>query len=117
MTLTTERESLMRTGMHGDRRSAWIAGILLMACALPTIADDAADEEAEKLAGTWKFVSLTVDGDEAPQEFIKKAPWDIQGDEINTGGAKSRFKIDPGRSPRTIDLTGVEGPGKGKTAE
>ena len=62
-------------------------------------------------------MSLTVDGDEAPQEFIQKARWVIQGNEITTGGAKSRFEVDPGRSPKTIDMTGVEGPGQGKTAE
>jgi uncharacterized protein (TIGR03067 family) len=108
----------MLTGRQSDWTSVWIAGVLLSVFASLAIADDAADKEAKRLEGTWKFVSLTSDGDEAKQEFIQKARWVIQGKTITFPGpneGKITFEVDPSRSPKTIDMTSVAGPGK--TAE
>jgi len=111
--------------MKAGKRDGWrwvllAAGVVLAACASFAVTDDApdADKEAKLLEGTWKFVSLTTDGKEAPKEFVDKARWTFRGKEIIIPGpqaAKIAYKLDPGRSPKTIDLTGTEGPGKGKT--
>jgi uncharacterized protein (TIGR03067 family) len=108
----------MNAEMRGDWRSAVLAGVVLAALASLAIADDAADKEAKRLEGTWKFLSLSVDGDEAPQEFIQKGRWSIRGKEITIpgpGGGKLSYKVDPSRSPKAIDMTGSDGPGRGKT--
>jgi uncharacterized protein (TIGR03067 family) len=107
----------MNAGKSGNRRSVGLAGVVLTAFASLVIADDAADKEAKRLEGTWKFVSLTVEGDEAPQEFIQKGRWSIRGKEITipgAGGGKISYKVDPSRSPKVIDMTALDGPSKGK---
>src|SRR3954468_1632314 len=54
---------------------------------------------------------------------MKDGGWTFQGSEVSFGDAnanapgKSAFKIDPGKSPKEIDLIGLEGPQKGKTLE
>jgi RNA polymerase sigma-70 factor (ECF subfamily) len=103
-----------------DASFVWIAGGLLSVLASLAIADDAADAEAKGLDGTWKFVSLTVDGKEAPEEFVQKGRWVIQSKSITFPGpvkGKSTFEVDPSRSPKAMDMTGVDGPGQGKTIE
>ena len=39
----------------------------------------------------------------------------VKGDEILLGDRKVKFKLDPGKSPRAIDLIPQDGPDKGKT--
>ena len=93
--------------------------VILTVFASPAGADDASDKESKLLDGTWKFVSLTVDGDKAPSEFVEQGRWSFRGNEITIpgpAGGKSSFKLDPGRTPKTIEMTATEGPGKGKTA-
>src|SRR5262249_37449624 len=107
--------------MNVEMRSPWrllgIAGVVLVGLASLARADDANEKELKRLEGKWKFVSLTVDGDEAPQDFIKNGWWSFRGREITMPGPnkeKITFEVDPSRSPRTIDLTGADGPSKGK---
>lgn len=88
--------------------------------------DDAKEEaikkERKQYAGTWRVVSLEVNGNKAPDEDAKKivvvnqedGSWSIQvdGKEI----AKGTSTIDPAKKPKTIDLTTTEGQDAGKTA-
>jgi uncharacterized protein (TIGR03067 family) len=112
----------MMTGRQTAWRSVWLAGVLLTAPSSPTIAGDAADKEARRLDGTWRFLSLKSDGEDAPEEVIGKWRWVIR-DRVLTipgpgnGEGKSSLKIDPSKSPKAIDITGVDGPGKGETVE
>jgi uncharacterized protein (TIGR03067 family) len=90
-------------------------------------ADDDAKEKAVKkdrklYEGTWRVVSLIVDGNEVPEDDAKKitvvngadGSWSIQldGNEVSKGTST----IDPTKKPKTIDLANVEGADAGKTA-
>lgn len=108
----------MKTETRRDWRSVGIAGFVVMVLPALACADETADKETKRLEGTWKIVSLKVDGDDAPAQFIQQGRWSIKGELIaisGPGGGKSTFKVDPSQSPWRIDMTGSEGPGKGKT--
>jgi len=90
-------------------------------------ADDEAKDKAIKkdrklYEGTWRIVSLTVDGNEVAEDDAKKITvvnaadggWTIlvDGKEI----AKGTSEIDPSKKPKTIDLKTTEGNDAGKTS-
>ena len=84
-------------------------------------ADEALDRELKSLAGTWKFVSLRSDGDDAPAGVFEKWRMTFKGDEmIMSGGnqpnesSRSSYKIVPSASPKTIDLESLDEKSKGK---
>lgn len=84
-------------------------------------ADEALDRELKSLAGTWKFVSLKSDGDEAPAHVFEKWRVTFKGDEMITSGgdqpnesSRSRYKIVPSASPKTIDLESLDEKTRGK---
>ena len=79
-------------------------------------------KELENLEGTWQYESMQVGGD-PPFGGIKeiaKMTLAIKGD-IYTIKSQDKvlglmvLKIDPGKSPKTIDLTVSDGADKGKT--
>src|SRR5262249_34971013 len=95
---------------------------LFVFCVLGTAvagAGDAADKDAKELQGEWQAVSLEAQGQKAPAEEVKKFRIAIKGDEItiNPDGEnrKSKFKLDPSKSPKAIDLVPQDGPEKGAT--
>jgi uncharacterized protein (TIGR03067 family) len=96
---------------------------LLCSLSLTTIgarADDKADVEKElkKFQGTWTFESVEADGKEQPAAQYKEMTLTFEGDkhtvkkgdEVIQAGTQ---KIDPTKSPKTIDVTMTEGPNKG----
>jgi uncharacterized protein (TIGR03067 family) len=92
---------------------------ILSALASVAIAGDADDEEMKKLEGTWKFVSLESDGEQAPGNVIATWRWVVRGNEITwrdptEDETKTSFKVDTSKSPKSIDLTAVDGKEKGK---
>ncbi|MEJ7640319.1 MAG: TIGR03067 domain-containing protein [Singulisphaera sp.] len=100
------------------RRSVCLAVVFLTALAMPSLADEAADKEARRLDGTWKFLSLESDGDKAPEEVIQKWRWVIR-DKVLTipGEGKSSLEVDPSKTPKALDMTSLEGKSKGKSFE
>jgi uncharacterized protein (TIGR03067 family) len=105
---------------------ALLTVLLVAACAVTALAADSAEEAIKKdrklYQGTWQVVSLEVDGNKAPEADAKKikvinesdGKWAIEVDGVVVGRGTSR--IDPAKKPKTIDLTGTEGEGKGKTS-
>jgi uncharacterized protein (TIGR03067 family) len=82
------------------------------------VAGDSAKDEAKRLEGTWKVVSLAADGEQAPPEAIREGRWTFRGDQIIIPGpdpGKATYKLMPDRSPKAIDMTAPDGPNKGKT--
>jgi uncharacterized protein (TIGR03067 family) len=77
-------------------------------------------EEMKKLEGTWNVVTATVDGKEAPADALKGVQIVFKGDTFSVrkdgkevyGGT---YKIDPTKSPPTMDTTVTSGEDKGKT--
>jgi uncharacterized protein (TIGR03067 family) len=85
-----------------------------------TPADDKADleKEARKFQGAWTFESSVTGGDELPADHLKMFVVTFEGDKhtVKKGDEVIQVgtqKIDPSKSPKTIDVTMVEGPHKG----
>lgn len=85
-----------------------------------TLADEKADLEKEvrKFQGTWTFESSEAGGKELPAGELKGFILTFEGDKhtVKKGDEVIQVgtqKLDPSKSPKTIDVTMVEGPNKG----
>jgi uncharacterized protein (TIGR03067 family) len=99
-------------------------GVLLAAIGTMAAADDAKDaaikKDQKQIEGTWRVVTLEVNGSRAMDEDAKKitvingsdGTWRLHSEGKEVG--KGTSTIDPTKKPKTIDLTPTEGEGKGK---
>jgi uncharacterized protein (TIGR03067 family) len=85
-----------------------------------TLADGAAEleKEARKFQGTWTIESSETGGQELPADDLKTFVLTFEGDKhtVKKGDEVIQVgtqKLDPSKSPKTIDVTMVEGPHKG----
>ena len=83
-------------------------------------ADDKADVEKDlkKFQGTWTFESVEVGGKEQPAADFKGMTVTFEGDKFTVKKGEEVIqvgtqKLDASRSPKTIDVTVVEGLSKG----
>src|SRR5262245_22310591 len=83
-------------------------------------ADDKADVEKElkKFQGTWTFESVEVGGKEVPADTFKGITVTFAGDKYTVKKGDEVIqaatqKLDPSKSPKTLDVTVAEGPNKG----
>jgi uncharacterized protein (TIGR03067 family) len=102
--------------------SAVSAGCVVFAVERSIAGGDAKliDAEYAKLEGTWRFLSLEVDGMKLPEAAIKDARLIIKGKEFTmkdpVATYRGTFRIDPAKKPKTIDIKFTEGPEKGNTS-
>jgi uncharacterized protein (TIGR03067 family) len=85
-----------------------------------TLADDKADLEKEvrKFQGTWTIESSETGGQKIPADDLKGFIVTFDGDKhtVKNGDKVIQVgtqKLDPSKSPKTIDVTMTEGPSKG----
>lgn len=75
--------------------------------------------DMQKLQGEWQAVEVERSGEKASAERSKQYSMIFKGKEIvfttNVDQGKVEFKIDPGKSPKQIDITALDGPLEGKT--
>jgi uncharacterized protein (TIGR03067 family) len=83
-------------------------------------ADDKADLEKElkRFQGTWTFESVEAGGKEVPAAEFKGITITFEGDKytVKKGDAviqAATQKLDPSKSPKTLDVTVAEGANKG----
>lgn len=89
--------------------------------ALGVLADDKAElkKEMKKFHGDWTIESSIMGGVENPRDQLKGLIVTFEddkhtlkmGDQVLQVGTQ---KIDPSKSPKTIDVTMIEGPNKGQ---
>jgi uncharacterized protein (TIGR03067 family) len=104
-------------------RNSLMVLIAAIAFASSTSGDDSKDE-LEKMKGDWTLVSTETNGNKRTakdfKEFTRKVSGEtysitIEGEEgVQTIGIKIT-KLDPSKSPKTIDAEMTEGPAKGKS--
>jgi uncharacterized protein (TIGR03067 family) len=98
-----------------------IAVWLFFQIGLAVYAQSDADADSKALQGKWHVLELQTSGNNAPKDALAKARLEFKGDEMtwNSGVAggvlKSRIRLDPSKSPSEIDITILEGTGKGNT--
>lgn len=82
-------------------------------------ADDKPAGDAKEMQGTWQAVNIEANGEKSPDDQIKEMSIVISGGELavkpDGEGRKCKFKLDAGKSPKTIDLVPHDGPRKGQT--
>jgi uncharacterized protein (TIGR03067 family) len=81
-------------------------------------ADDARNA-GDNIDGTWLPSAAELGGKPWPEQFRKITKLVVDGDKyiVTVGEApdKGTIKLDPSAKPRALDVTGTEGPNKGKT--
>jgi uncharacterized protein (TIGR03067 family) len=79
----------------------------------------AIQSELKKFEATWRFVSIEVEGEPVPEDRFADDKLILKGRQFtsNVQGNTTHgvFKIDPTATPKTIDLTFTDGPGKDRT--
>ena len=75
-----------------------------------------------KLEGTWKCVSATVNGKPLPEMIIGQLRLTLTKDRYKTEMANevlfdSTYTLDPSKNPKQINMVGTEGDLKGKQAQ
>src|SRR5215204_6221206 len=75
---------------------------------------DAAKKELEAFTGTWKAVSATKDGKEAPKERAAKISLVVKGEKYTFTGSdgvaiEGTHKVNPSKSPKEIEAVRSSG--------
>ena len=101
------------------------SSLVTLFCALGLVASAASagdkpdvEEETKKFQGTWTIESSESGGQKLPADQLKELVVTFEGDkhtvkkgtEVIQAGTQ---KLDPSKSPKTIDVTITEGPSKG----
>ena len=100
--------------------------LLIALSTLPALLSRAEDQggparkDLDRMQGEWALVSGVADGYAIPEAMRKDFRRVCKGDEVATtvGGRvviKATVKLDPAKSPKTIDFAVTDGPTKGKT--
>lgn len=80
---------------------------------------DAGDKHYQQLEGTWMCVTYELNGLKVPEDLFQGHGLIFEGKHYirldAAGKTKGTYKLDPDKSPKTIDMTNAEGPGKGDT--
>ncbi len=74
----------------------------------------------EPFQGKWKIASIVANGETIPTDQFENAVLTVTGDErvLKDGDevkSKAKYKVDPTKTPKTIDIMVSEGTLKGKT--
>jgi uncharacterized protein (TIGR03067 family) len=102
--------------------AAW--ALLLIGLHPQLLAEDKPDPakvELGKLQGSWTMTALEINGERLPPEKFQNTRLEITGNRYITdtgrGAHEATLKLDPTKKPKAIDMTFVDGPNKGDTAE
>lgn len=96
----------------------WIGVFGLAVAGLVFAAD--ADTDLKKFEGTWTLISGEADGKALTEQQLKGGKLVIKGDQYTVTipgkeNATGKQKLDPTKTPKTIDISDDSGPNKGKT--
>lgn len=76
-------------------------------------------KDLDLMQGTWNIQSAELSGNPFPPEVSKSIKLTIEGNNytVVAGGNSDKgiCKLNPDVTPKTLEITGVEGPNKGKT--
>jgi uncharacterized protein (TIGR03067 family) len=82
--------------------------------------EDLVRKEVKQLQGTWKMVSLEINGERIAADRFQGTLLVIKGNTYTTKvkgkSYAATFALDPAKKPRQIDMTFADGPNKGKVA-
>ena len=93
---------------------------LLVMLSFPLIALSADTKDSDAIQGTWLPSEAELAGNKFPDEVRKTIKLVIKDDKYTVtvgeqGTDQGTIKLDPSANPKTMDITGTDGPNKGKT--
>ena len=95
----------------------FVAFALVVSCSSAAWSDDATKEGS--LAGTWLPSAAELAGKKFPDEVRKTIKLVVKGDKytvtVGTKVDQGTVKVNPAAKPKALDITGTDGPNKGKT--
>jgi uncharacterized protein (TIGR03067 family) len=78
-----------------------------------------ADKDGDAMQGTWVPSAAELAGEKFPDEIRQTIKLVVKGDKYTVTIGKmtdqGTVKLNPSAKPKTLDITGTEGPNKGKT--
>src|SRR5438874_13487011 len=96
----------------------FVALVLVLSFAAAARSDAADDKDA--VQGTWLPAEAELAGQKFPDEVRKSIKLVLQGDQytvtVGTQPDKGTCKWNASAKPKAVDITGTDGPKKGKTA-
>lgn len=92
----------------------------IILCSLAAGSDESMNNDAnDTLEGLWLPATAELGGKEFPEAVRKTIKLEVKGDQytVTVGNSTDRgsCKLDPAAKPKQLDITGTEGPNKGKT--
>jgi len=89
------------------------------ACSLALGGDDQVKDELKRHQGTWITTSSIFDGQSASPEIVRSIKRIVTDDHVvwerdGKRFAGTKIELDPGRSPKTIDVIPDGGPNRGE---
>lgn len=95
----------------------YLGVISLMLATTTHAGDDQADCTA--LQGTWSLASAVMAGNPFPEQLVKTISLTLKDGRytvmVGQGKDEGTAKHDAGKNPKTMEITGTDGPNKGKT--
>ena len=96
----------------------FVAIALVVSCSSAARSDEAKDE-AKSMEGTWLSSAAELGGEKFPDEVRKTIKLVIGDGKYTVTAGKNpdrgTVELDPSKKPKEMDITGTEGPNKGKT--
>jgi uncharacterized protein (TIGR03067 family) len=93
-----------------------VLGLMVL---LASVAGGGDSQDDDTLAGTWLPSAAELGGQPFPDEVRKTIKLVVKGDKYTvTVGPQvdqGTVKLDPSAKPKALDITGTDGPNKGKT--
>jgi uncharacterized protein (TIGR03067 family) len=71
-------------------------------------------DDSKLIEGNWLIVEAELGGQKLPDEGIKDRKLSLKGGKYSIENDHGEYKIDPKTKIKSIDITGTEGPNKGR---
>lgn len=95
----------------------FVMGVTLLLVTAIQARDDKSDTQA--IQGTWALASAELAGKPFPEQLVKSMSLTMKDGRytvmVGQGKDEGTAKIDSSKTPKTMDVTGTDGPNKGKT--
>ncbi len=93
--------------------------VLTLVLSFPLIVRSADAKDGDTIDGTWLPTSAELGGKMVPDEVRKTVKLVVKGDKYTVTVGKNfdegSVKLKPAAKPKEMDITGTDGPNKGKT--
>jgi len=105
--------------MKVELYAAFLAALATVGCSTAT---SPGDKDAQRLAGSWKCLSATVNGKALPAETVGQLQLNLTTNRYQTKKGEqvlfdSVYSLDASKRPKEINITGTEGDLAGKAAQ